>query len=139
MLTFSVVDSQRLLEAARDVRQHAYAPFSRFAVGAAVADEQGRIFAGCNVENRSFGLALCAERSAVAAAVAAGARRLVAVAVVTDAHPPAAPCGLCRETLAEFGDGELAIHLENLRGERRVFRLADLFPEPFRFPNGAGP
>jgi cytidine deaminase len=131
------VDLELLLESARAAREHAYAPFSGFAVGAAVADERGRIYAGCNVENRSFGLALCAERAAVAAAVAAGAHRLSAVAVVTDTEPPSVPCGLCRETLAEFGDGELPIHLANLAGSRRRYRLAELFPEPFRFPSRA--
>jgi len=128
------MDPERLLEAARAVRERAYAPFSGFPVGAAVADGEGRIFAGCNVENRSFGLALCAERAAVAAAVAAGAKRLVAVAVVSPAEPPAAPCGLCRETLVEFADGDLPIHLESAAGTRRDFRLDELFPEPFRFP-----
>jgi cytidine deaminase len=133
------VDSERLIESARAAREHAYAPFSRFAVGAAVVDDRNRLFVGCNVENRSFGLSLCAERAAVAAAVAAGARRLAGVAVVTDTDPPAAPCGLCRETLAEFGDGELVVHLANLAGERRSFRLAELFPEPFRFPASGAP
>jgi cytidine deaminase len=131
------VDPERLLESARAVRERAYAPYSRFPVGAAVADELGRVFAGCNVENRSYGLTICAERVAVAAAVAAGARRIVGVAVVSDTSPPAAPCGLCRETLAEFADADLPIHLATPSGERRSFRLGDLFPEPFRLPGAA--
>lgn len=139
MLASPAVALERLVEAARLARENAYAPYSNFAVGAAVVDDQGRIFAGCNVENRSFGLSLCAERSAVAAAVAAGARRLDAVAICTAAEPPAAPCGLCRQTLAEFGAPDLRLVLFNPAGERREFRLGELFPEPFRLPSEIDP
>ena len=82
-----------LLAAARAVRENAHAPYSRFTVGAAVRDEQGRVHVGCNVENASYGLTICAERNAVAAAVAAGARAVRAVAVVTPTRPPGSPCG----------------------------------------------
>lgn len=128
------MDPETLVAAAREARRQAYAPFSGFAVGAALAAEDGRVFIGCNVENRSFGLSLCAERSAIAAAVVAGARRFVAVAVVTDASPPAAPCGLCREALAEFCAGELPIFLAGSNGLRRETTLGSLFPEPFAPP-----
>jgi cytidine deaminase len=127
------MDSEALLGAAREARRRAYAPFSGFAVGAAILAADGRVFTGCNVENRSFGLSLCAERAAVAAAVAAGSRQFSAVAVVTDAEPPAAPCGLCRETLAEFCGPELLIHLGGADGSRRDTTLGELFPEPFVF------
>ena len=127
------MDPHALLEAAHGARRQAYAPFSGFAVGAAVLAADGRVFAGCNVENRSFGLSLCAERSAVAAAVSAGVREFRAVAVVTEAKPPAAPCGLCRETLAEFCGPDLAIHLGNPAGERRDTTLGALLPDPFVF------
>ncbi|HEX9799890.1 MAG TPA: cytidine deaminase [Thermoanaerobaculia bacterium] len=127
------MDSEALLGAAREARRRAYAPFSGFAVGAAILAADGRVFTGCNVENRSFGLSLCAERAAVAAAVAAGSRQFSAVAVVTDAEPPAAPCGLCRETLAEFCGPELPIHLGGADGSRRDTTLGELFPEPFVF------
>ena len=93
-----------LTAAAWAVREHAYAPYSGFAVGAAVLADDGRIFAGCNVENLSFGLTQCAERVAVATAVAAGVRRFRAVAVVADTREPVTPCGACRQVLAEFGD-----------------------------------
>ncbi|MDX1502922.1 MAG: cytidine deaminase [Thermoanaerobaculia bacterium] len=125
-----------LIAAAHAVRERSYSPYSRFAVGAAVATESGAIHAGCNVENRSFGLTLCAERVAVSAAVAAGSGPPVAVAVVTDADPPAPPCGLCRETLAEFAGPDLPVLLLSTAGERRLTTLGELFPEPFVFPPG---
>jgi cytidine deaminase len=128
------MDPEALLATARDARRRAYAPFSDFPVGAALLAADGRVFTGCNVENRSFGLSLCAERAAIAAAIAAGARDFTAVAVVTGADPPVAPCGLCRETLAEFCGPELPIHLEGANGGRRDTTLGALFPEPFVLP-----
>jgi cytidine deaminase len=133
------MDWTPLIEAATAARERAYAPYSGFSVGAAVASADGRIFSGCNVENRSYGLALCAERSAVAAAVAAGARGLAACVVVADADPLATPCGLCRETLTEFAAPELPILLVAPDGRRRETRLGQLFPEPFRLPRRQNP
>jgi cytidine deaminase len=133
------MDWTPLIEAATAARARAYAPYSGFSVGAAVASADGRIFSGCNVENRSYGLALCAERSAVAAAVAAGARVLAACVVVADADPLATPCGLCRETLTEFAPPELPILLVAPDGRRRETRLGQLFPEPFRLPRRQNP
>ena len=92
-----------LVAAARAVRRRAHAPYSKFAVGAAVLDERGRVSVGCNLENASYGLTVCAERNAIAAAVAAGARRIRAVAVATAASPPASPCGACRQVIASSG------------------------------------
>lgn len=127
----------RLVAAARAVQQHAYAPASRFAVGAAVLAADGRVFVGCNVENASYGLTVCAERNAVAAAVAGGARQLLAVAVATDLAEPARPCGACRQVLAEFGRG-MHVVLAG-RGEALVeLSLAQLLPEPFTFGDVAG-
>lgn len=127
------MSADELLLRARQVRRHAHAPYSRFRVGAAVRDEQGRIFVGCNVENASYGLTICAERNAVAAAVAAGARRLCALTVVTSAVPPAPPCGACLQVLAEFADPDLPITLAGPRGGARTLPFRDLFPTRFVF------
>lgn len=95
---------QELLTAAAAARLEAYAPYSHFQVGAALRAKDGRIFTGCNVENLSYGLTICAERNAVFAAVAAGVREFEAVAVVADTREPISPCGACRQVMAEFGD-----------------------------------
>lgn len=96
------IDWAALEASARAARDHAYAPYSRYRVGAALLTDDGRIFAGANVENASYGLSQCAERSAIGAAITAGARRFVAIAIVTAGDPPATPCGMCRQVLAEF-------------------------------------
>jgi len=124
-----------LVAAARAVRPHAYAPYSRFLVGAAVRAGSGKVYAGANVENASYGLALCAERSAVAAAVAAGETRIEAVAVVTVTAPPAAPCGMCRQVLAEFAGDGVPIVLVNEAGGREETTLGALLPRAFRRPD----
>lgn len=93
---------QGLVREARAARQRAYAPYSQFQVGAALRVETGELFTGANVENASYGLAVCAERTAVLAAVMAGHRAIAAIAICTELDPPAAPCGMCRQTLAEF-------------------------------------
>jgi cytidine deaminase len=119
----------RLIEAASAVREKAHAPYSAFAVGAAVLDANGDVHVGCNVENASYGLSVCAERHAIAAAVAAGENRFQAVAVVTDMDPPASPCGACRQVLVEFGD--FPVILANPAGERILTRVGDLLPDAF--------
>ena len=122
-------ERDQLMDAARSVQKHAHAPYSRFAVGAALLSESGRIYAGCNVENASYGATLCAEQSAVAAMVAAGERRALALAVVTDGQQPAYPCGICRQVLAEFA-ADMPVFAE-ARGKQRDTQLAALLPERF--------
>ena len=118
--------------AARDAQRRAFAPYSKFRVGAAVR-MAGEIFEGANVENASYGLAMCAERTAVFAAVLAGARRLEAVAVCTDASPPSSPCGACRQVLLEFASDPAAVTVTAISpsGERRSWTLAELIPDGF--------
>jgi cytidine deaminase len=122
--------ADRLLEAARQVRQCAHAPFSNFKVGAAVQDENGRIFTGCNVENATYGLTICAERLAVFKAISEGAVKLKRIAVVADTETLTPPCGACRQILWEFcGNAELI--LANLAGKQETITLKQLFPRPF--------
>ena len=115
-----------------EAQRRAYAPYSKFRVGAAVL-VSGEIFAGANVENASYGLTVCAERIAVFAAVVAGAHRLEAVAVCTEASPPSSPCGACRQVLLEFAPDPAAVTVTavNPRGERRSWTLAELIPDGF--------
>ncbi len=119
------MDWEKLVAAAWQAREAAYAPYSNFAVGAALLAKDGRIFMGCNVENISYGLTNCAERVAIGAAVAAGAREFLAVAVVADTGVPISPCGACRQVLAEFGTPR--VMLAN-RNEQLEFSLEDLLP-----------
>ncbi len=120
---------ERLVAAAVEVRARAWAPYSGFKVGAAVLVEDGRIFVGCNVENASYGLSVCAERNAVAAAIAAGAAPLAGLVVVTDRDPPVTPCGACRQVLLEFGD--LPVVAASVSGTRRHLTVAGLLPDAF--------
>ena len=119
-----------LVSAARAAQQHAYAPYSNFRVGAALEGEDGRVFTGCNVENASYGLTICAERAAVCAAVAAGVRRLRRAVVVSDTDPPAAPCGACRQVLSEFGP-ELSVVAVG-PGRTLTWTMDELLPAAFR-------
>ena len=119
-----------LIVAALTARKNAHAPFSHFQVGAALEDAAGRIHTGCNVENASYGLTLCAERVAVFKAVSEGVRQFRRVAVVADTGTLTPPCGACRQILWEFcGDVELV--LSNLHGKTETLRLKDLLPRPF--------
>ncbi|MBI1790078.1 MAG: cytidine deaminase [Acidobacteria bacterium] len=119
-----------LIAAALEVRENAHAPFSKFKVGAAVEDGTGRIHTGCNVENATYGLTVCAERVAIFKAISEGARRFRRVAVAADTGVLTPPCGACRQILWEFC-GDVEIVLSNLHGKTETFRLAELFPRPF--------
>lgn len=121
--------AEELVRAARAAQQNAHAPYSGFRVGAAVMGQDGRIFAGANVENASYGLTLCAERAAVAMAVANGQNAISHVVVVSDADPPSAPCGACRQVLLEFGP-DMEVRSVGAAGSRE-WKLLDLLPSPF--------
>jgi cytidine deaminase len=120
-----------LVAAAQAVRQHAHAPYSKFAVGAAVLDEQGRIHAGCNVENAAYPQGWCAEASALAVMVAAGGKRVLAAAVCAVADDPVPPCGGCRQKLREFAADDCPIFVAGLQGLRKTFTLGELLPFAF--------
>ena len=124
-------DVEALATSALAARAHADAPYSGFAVGAAVQGASGRIHVGANVESASYGLSICAERVAMAAAAVAGDRRLTAIAVAADADPPATPCGACRQWLAERADPSAPVLLVSTGGARRQTSVGALLPEPF--------
>ncbi len=120
----------KLIQAAIDARENAHAPFSKFRVGAALLDVDGRVFTGCNIENATYGLTICAERVAVFKALSEGARRFTRLALAADTDALTPPCGACRQILWEFC-GDVEVVLANLRGGTETLRLKQLFPRPF--------
>ena len=128
-----------LLPVALDARSCAHAPYSGFHVGAALRAADGSLFGGCNVENASYGLTLCAERNAVTAAVAAGHQSFTEVLIVADGTTTPYPCGACRQVLAEFGGPEMLIHIvEGESGEVVTLSLGELLPKAFHLKTSAG-
>lgn len=119
-----------LIAAALKVRENAHAPFSKFKVGAAVEDIDGRIHTGCNVENATYGLTICAERNAIFKAISEGARKFRRIAVIADTDTLTPPCGACRQILWEFC-GDVEIVLANLDGTTESLRMGSIFPRPF--------
>ena len=119
-----------LLEAALGARQHAHAPYSNFKVGAALEDSEGRIHTGCNVENSTYGLTMCAERVAVFKAMSEGVRQFRRIAIAADTETLTPPCGACRQILWEFC-GDIEVTLVNPRGLSETLRMKDLFPRAF--------
>ena len=120
---------QELLNAALSARERAYAPYSKFLVGAAVLAKSGKIYTGCNTENASYGLTVCAERNALFSAVGAGEREFIALCVVGDTEAPISPCGACRQVMAEFKVP--CIILANLKGDVKEYTLEELLPYGF--------
>lgn len=123
------MDAKELMKIARKARQNAYAPYSRFAVGAALLTESGRVYTGCNIENASYGLTCCAERNAIFAAVGAGERRFKMLAVAADSPEPVAPCGACRQVIAEFGIP--LVVMGNLKEATKTMTAEELLPYGF--------
>ena len=120
---------QELLNVALSARERAYAPYSKFLVGAAVLAKSGKIYTGCNIENASYGLTVCAERNALFSAVGAGEREFIALCVVGDTEAPISPCGACRQVMAEFKVP--CIILANLKGDVKEYTLEELLPYGF--------
>jgi cytidine deaminase len=123
-------DQHKLVDAAKAARENAHAPYSNFRVGAALRAKSGRVYTGCNVENATYGLTVCAERVAIFKAISEGERGFDAIAVVTDTDGVTPPCGACRQLIWEFcGDAEVI--LANLKGKTECTRMSALFPHPF--------
>ena len=121
-----------LISEARKARENAIAPFSKYKVGAALVTKGGKIFRGCNVENCTYALTVCAERVALLTALAAGERDFTAIAVVTQSDEPGTPCGPCRQLMWEYC-GDIDVTIANLAGKRADYKLSTLFPHPFSF------
>jgi len=121
---------ERLIKAAQDVRENAFAPYSNFRVGAALETIEGEIYTGCNIENATFGLTLCAERLAIFKAMSEGQREFRQLAVIADTKDLTPPCGACRQIIWEFC-GDITLTLANLRGQTRQFSMSTLFPHAF--------
>ena len=132
----SATPFEHLLALARSARDRAYAPYSRFQVGAALLTHDGRQFSGCNVENAAYGLCHCAERTALCSAIAAGCQPgdFAALAVIADTPAPVSPCGACRQVLAELCDEAMPVLLANLRGDVQQTTVAALLPGSFKLP-----
>lgn len=124
-------DYEKLTEIAKEARENAYAPYSNFKVGACVLTEDGNIYKGCNIENASFGLTVCAERVAMFNAYSEGERKLKAIAVVADTDGPVSPCGACRQVMMELGGEDMVVILSNMKGDHAIMTVKDLLPGAF--------
>ncbi len=132
------VSDDELVERAKEARSMAHAPYSNFEVGAALLAADGRVFTGCNIENSTYGLTMCAERVAIFKAVSEGAQEISKIAVVADFDNPTPPCGCCRQMIWEFSSDDTEVILANLSGDVQKFAIKELFPEAFdaRFLEG---
>ncbi|MGZ4163243.1 MAG: cytidine deaminase [Tumebacillaceae bacterium] len=126
------MDQQQLIEQAKQARELAYVPYSKFPVGAALLIEGGEVVTGCNIENASFGLSNCAERTAVFKAVSAGKKQIKQVAIIADTEGPVSPCGACRQVLAEFCDPDTPVVLTNMKQDILETTVGKLLPGAFR-------
>ena len=124
------MDPEELIARAVEVRENACAAYSHYKVGAALLAASGKVYTGCNVENSTFGLTVCAERVALWKALSEGERTFTRIAVVTSSDPPASPCGACRQLLWEYC-GDIEVILSNLHAIRKNLRLSEIFPRPF--------
>jgi cytidine deaminase len=122
---------EELISLALQAREFAYAPYSGFKVGALVESREGRIFTGCNIENSSYGLSICAERVALGKAISEGVRSFTRLAVIADAHSPIPPCGACRQMILELCGHDLLVIMSNLQGQIVTRSIEELLPAPF--------
>ncbi len=123
-------EREELISLAVDAKQFSYSPYSKFRVGASILTDDGRMFSGCNVENASYGLAICAERNAIFHGIRAGMNKITAVVVTSDERAFITPCGACRQVIAEFSDGAAEILLVTSQGKTRSVKMKDIFPSP---------
>lgn len=121
---------KKLIKEAEKARKRAYTPYSKFNVGAAILSSDGKIFTGCNIENASFGLTVCAERVAILKAISEGSSKFEAIAIVGDTNRPCSPCGACRQVISEFGK-DIKIIMSNLKGDIKIKKIDELLPEAF--------
>ena len=124
------MDINELINKAKNAREHSYSPYSRFKVGAALKTKNGMVFTGCNIENSSYGLSICAEREAIFKAISAGERDLDTIAIVTDSDKLTTPCGACRQVMWEFSK-DMTVVVANLKGEKKEFKIKELLAHPF--------
>ncbi len=124
------MDINELINKAKNAREHSYSPYSGFKVGAALKTKNEMVFTGCNIENSSYGLSICAEQEAIFKAISAGERDLDTIAVVTDSDKLTTPCGACRQVMWEFSK-DMTVVVANLKGEKKEFKIKELFAHPF--------
>ncbi|WP_436669337.1 cytidine deaminase [Paenibacillus kandeliae] len=123
---------EQLIQAAIEARNHAYVPYSHFQVGAALLTDDGKVYGGANIENASYGLTNCAERTAIFKAASEGVRKIQAIAIVADTDGPVSPCGACRQVIAEFSDEHTRIYLTNLHGDVSEWSIGEILPGYFQ-------
>lgn len=121
---------KKLIKEAEKARKRAYTPYSKFKVGAAILTSNGKIFTGCNIENASFGLTVCAERVAILKAISEDSTEFEAIAIIGDTEQPCSPCGACRQVVSEFGEN-IKIIMSNLKGDIKIKKIGELLPEAF--------
>jgi cytidine deaminase len=124
------MDINELINKAKNAREYSYSPYSRFKVGAALKTKNGMVFTGCNIENSSYSLSICAEREAIFKAISAGERNLDTIAIVTDSDKLTTPCGACRQVMWEFSK-DMTVVVANLKGEKKEFKIKELLAHPF--------
>ncbi|NLL67457.1 MAG: cytidine deaminase [Clostridiaceae bacterium] len=128
----NIPEPKELVRLALKIRENAYVPYSGFHVGAALFADNGKIYTGCNVENASYGAAICAERTAIVKAISDGAKKVLAIAVSSDSNLPTMPCGICRQFLSEFCSPDMPLYLSSRNGEYKVYSFDEILPHSFK-------